>query len=84
MCIRDSPECGYRGYRGRIGIFELMVMDSTLRQMTFEKKPANELRKAAIAAGMVTLQQDAVRKAMEGVTSLAEVLRVTAAQEFVV
>ncbi len=77
------PECGYRGYRGRIGIFEMMILDSALRQMTFDRKPAPEIRKAAQAAGMVSLQEDAVRKAMAGTTSLAEVLRVTAAQEFV-
>ncbi len=75
------PECGYRGYRGRLGIFELMEMNSVLRQMTFEKKTAHELREQARKSGMVTLAEDAVRKAMAGITSLQEVLRVTTAQE---
>ncbi|RKY18126.1 MAG: type II secretion system protein GspE [Planctomycetota bacterium] len=75
------PECGYRGYRGRLGIFELMEMNSVLRQMTFEKRSAHELREQARKSGMVTLAEDAVRKAMAGITSVQEVLRVTTAQE---
>lgn len=75
------PECGYRGYKGRLGIFELMEMNSVLRQMTFEKKSANELREQARKSGMVTLAEDAVRKATAGITSIQEVLRVTTAQE---
>jgi len=75
------PECGYRGYHGRIGVFELMEMNSVLRQMTFEKRSAHELREQARKSGMVTLAEDAVRKAMAGITSLQEVLRVTTAQE---
>lgn len=77
------PECSYRGYHGRIGIFELMIMDSTLRDMTFQKASTHQIREAAIRAGMTTLQQDAVRKAVQGITSLQEVLRVTAEQESV-
>jgi len=75
------PECSYRGYHGRIGIFELMIMDSTLRDMTFQKASTHQIREAAIRAGMTSLQQDAVRKAAKGITSLQEVLRVTAEQE---
>jgi len=77
------PECGYRGYHGRLGVFEILTMDSTLRELTFKKAPVHQIREAAIRAGMFTLQQDAVSKAGRGITSIAEVLRVTAAQEII-
>jgi type IV pilus assembly protein PilB len=76
------PECGYRGYRGRKGIFELMIMTNELREMTFRGRDSSEIRKEAHSQGMITLQEDAVRKIMSGMTSIQEVLRVTAAQEF--
>jgi len=76
------PDCGYRGFRGRKGIFELMVMSSEIREMTFKEAESSEIRKEARAQGMVTLQEDAIRKVLNGMTSIQEVLRVTAAQEF--
>ncbi len=76
------PDCGYRGYRGRKGIFELMILTSELREMAFNRAEASEIRKEARSQGMVTLQEDAVRKLLSGMTSIQEILRVTAAQEF--
>jgi type II secretory ATPase GspE/PulE/Tfp pilus assembly ATPase PilB-like protein len=76
------PDCGYRGYRGRKGIFELMIMTSELRDMVFKGADSSEIRSEAHSQGMLTLQEDAVRKVLSGMTSVQEVLRVTAAQEF--
>jgi type IV pilus assembly protein PilB len=76
------PDCNYRGYRGRKGAFELMIMTSELREMVFKNAGSSEIRKEAHSQGMVTLQEDAVRKILAGITSIQEVLRVTAAQEF--
>ena len=76
------PECGYRGYRGRKGIFELMHMSGEIRELTFNRGSSTGLRKLARSQGMLTLQEDAVRKVMNGITSIQEVLRVTAAEEF--
>lgn len=76
------PDCGYRGYRGRKGIFELMIMTSELRDMVFKEADAMEIRGEARSQGMVTLQEDAVRKVLSGITSIQEVLRVTATEEF--
>jgi type IV pilus assembly protein PilB len=76
------PDCGYRGYRGRKGIFELMIMTSELRDMVFKGADASTIRSEAHGQGMITLQEDAVRKVLSGTTSVQEVLRVTAAQEF--
>jgi type IV pilus assembly protein PilB len=78
------PDCGYRGYKGRKGVFELMEMSSELREVTFRGALTSEVRRQARADGMVTLQEDAARKVLAGLTSIQEVLRVTAAQEFYV
>jgi type IV pilus assembly protein PilB len=73
-CIR----CRNTGYRGRTAIFELMELDNTLRDMTFRREPLTELRKHAHAKGMVTLREDGVRKVLAGITTIPEVLEVTA------
>ena len=70
--------CGDMGYRGRVAIFELMEMDSTLRDMTFRREPLGELRKYTRSSGMVTLREDGVRKVLAGTTTIQEVLEVTA------
>lgn len=71
-------ECGRTGYKGRLGIFELMEMDSELREMAFQKLPTNRIRDQAIASGMRTLMQDGVRKILQGTTTIEEILRITA------
>ena len=72
------PECQGTGYKGRLGIFELMEMDTELREMAFHKIATNRIRDQAIASGMRTLMQDGVRKVIQGVTTIEEVLRITA------
>jgi type IV pilus assembly protein PilB len=67
--------CKGTGFRGRKGIFEMMVMNRQLRDLAFEKAPTNEVRKAAIANGMTSLAMDGVRKVLNGMTSPEEVLR---------
>jgi type IV pilus assembly protein PilB len=76
---RGCSECDQKGYKGRLGIFELMEMDSELREMAFHKTPTNRLRDQAVASGMRTLMQDGVRKVLNGVTTTEEILRITAA-----
>ncbi len=70
-------ECADLGYRGRIGVFELLPVDATIRRMVMEGKAAEEIRNMAIKLGMVTLREDAAAKARAGITSPQEVLRVT-------
>ena len=70
------------GYKGRKGVYELMEMSSDLRDMTFNKKPSQELRVKARSEGMLTLQEDAVRKFLAGHTTVEEILRITHAAEF--
>ena len=71
------PECNDLGYRGRIGIFELLVLDSTIRRMVMEGKPADEIQHIAVKMGLVPLREDAAAKARAGLTSPEEVIRVT-------
>jgi len=71
-------ECEHTGYRGRIGIYELLEMNEEIRELAFQRVPYVQLRDAAIGSGMTTLQRDGVRKILAGRTSIEEVLRVTA------
>ena len=68
--------CGQTGYRGRIGLYEVMLLSDELRRLILEKGPADELREAARAEGMRTLREDGLEKIRQGTTSVEEVLRV--------
>ena len=69
-------ECFDTGYRGRVGIFEVMVMDDDLRKLFLHEAPADTLRAQAMANGMASLRDDALKKVASGVTSLEEIERV--------
>lgn len=66
--------CNGAGYRGRIGIYEVMSMNNELREMAFHRRPTNEIRQAARMGGMRTLLEDGLIKVLQGVTTLDEVL----------
>jgi type IV pilus assembly protein PilB len=72
---RGCNHCQHTGYRGRVAVFEMMTMNSTLREMTFRSEPAQNLRRQARLFGMKTLVDDGKQKAMKGVTTLSEVYR---------
>ncbi|MFQ5734999.1 MAG: GspE/PulE family protein [Planctomycetaceae bacterium] len=78
---RGCGHCQHTGYRGRIAVFEMMTMNSTLREMTFRSEPTQNLRRQARLFGMKTLVEDAKEKALEGVTTLAEVYKLQTASE---
>lgn len=73
----DCPECRGTGFRGRTGIYELLIMTETLRDALPRQRGAADLRTLAIAAGMRTLREDGLRLANAGVTTLDEITRVT-------
>ncbi len=73
---QGCEECRGTGYRGRIGIFELLAINPALRELILLKRSNAELKNTA-QASMVTMHQDALRKAVEGITSLEEILRVS-------
>ena len=68
--------CSGSGYHGRLGIFELMEMNAELRNLTFAKAATGEIREKARSYGMLTLMEDGLRKVIQGVTTIDEVLRV--------
>jgi type II secretory ATPase GspE/PulE/Tfp pilus assembly ATPase PilB-like protein len=70
------PDCDFTGYRGRQAVFEIMVLNDKLRSMIVHQRPSNELRAQAIRDGLVTLRQDGWSRAMAGVTTVEEVVRV--------
>lgn len=71
------PECSMSGYKGRTGVYELMVADDKLRELIHNRAPESALFDAAQAAGYRTMREDGERLVAEGITSLEELLRVT-------
>ncbi len=75
-------ECRQVGYRGRSGIYELLVTSNAVREVTGRNATAWEIKKIALAEGMRTLRMDGWRKALLGQTSVDEIVRVTKKDEF--
>ncbi len=73
---RGCEFCRDTGYLGRIGVYELMAVDDELRTLISYESSAPAIRRKALELGMYTLQQDGIRKVIEGVTSIEEVMRV--------
>jgi len=74
---KGCANCNKSGYRGRMGIYEMMTMTNQIREMTFKGEATQTIRKAARKQGMRTLFEDGMIKAMKGITTLEEVLRIT-------
>jgi type IV pilus assembly protein PilB len=78
---RGCNRCSGTGYHSRLGIFELMEMNADLRNLTFRKAPTGEIREKARSYGMLTLMEDGLRKVIQGVTTIDEILRVAGGVE---
>jgi general secretion pathway protein E len=74
---KGCPECAQTGYAGRISILEMLPMTDPLRSLVMKHAISSELRAAAVREGMVTMYEDGLRKAVRGITTVEEVLRVT-------
>lgn len=74
---KGCGECNYTGYRGRKGIFELMIMSPKIQDMVMKRVSASEVKEVARKEGMHTLRDDGMRKALLGTTTLTEVLSIT-------
>ncbi len=72
-CIK----CRNTGYRGRIGIFEVLPYTESLKKLTTAETDVERLRTRAREEGMFTLRESAIKKMLEGITTVEEVLRVT-------
>ncbi len=74
---KGCRQCNDSGYKGRFGIFEVLSVTETIKQMALKRVSASELTELAIKEGMITMKQDGLLKAMNGETSFEEVWRVT-------
>jgi type IV pilus assembly protein PilB len=74
---KGCGHCQKSGYRGRLGIYELMIMTPKLRELAFESVPTQDIRKMAIQEGLDTLYTDGISKVLNGITTLDEVFRVS-------
>lgn len=81
---RGCQRCSQTGFRGRQGIFEMLSMNSELRELAFNRAPTTQVRKAARASGMRTLVEDGKIKVLRGVTTLEEVARHAQAEGVIV
>jgi type IV pilus assembly protein PilB len=75
---RGCPRCGQTGYKGRVGIFQLLTMTEELQTLAAEKASREEIERAAISGGMKTLWDDGLAKIAAGLTSVEELARVCA------
>jgi type IV pilus assembly protein PilB len=74
---RGCHECGHTGCKGRVGLFEIFVLNDEVRHMIYDRVPSAEMRIRARELGMRTLREDGIRKVVAGVTTLQEIFRVT-------
>ncbi len=74
---KGCKHCSHTGFRGRAGIYELLLVDETIRGLILAKANAQTIREAARKAGMRTLREDGWKKVIRGVTTVEEILRVT-------
>jgi type IV pilus assembly protein PilB len=78
---RGCNHCGQSGYRGRLGIFELLLMSAKIRELAFQGASTQDIRKEALRSGMSTLYDDGIRKVLGGITTIEEVFRVAKRSE---
>ncbi len=72
-------KCFQTGYRGRTGIYEMMMINEQVQNLIYKRETAGTIKRAALDVGLQTLRMDGARKVLAGITTIAEVLRVTQA-----
>lgn len=78
---RGCAACNQKGFRGRIGVYELMLMTPALRELVFKNESDQKIREVALSEGMNTVYADGIYKVCKGITSISEVFRVAKKQE---
>jgi type II secretory ATPase GspE/PulE/Tfp pilus assembly ATPase PilB-like protein len=78
---KGCEECRFTGYRGRTGIYEILVVTEAIREMILNRASSQQIKQKAISLGMRTLRQDGLEKVIKGITTLTEVVRVTQQEE---
>jgi general secretion pathway protein E len=74
---RGCPSCLDTGFKGRTGMFELMILDEPVRNLILKTSDANAIKQKAVEQGMSTLRQDGAQKVLSGITTIEEVFRTT-------
>ncbi len=74
---KGCNECNNTGFKGRLGIFEVLPMEDEIEELTLKKVPASKIQEQAIKLGMITMKQDGIIKVLTGITTMEEVLRVS-------
>jgi type IV pilus assembly protein PilB len=73
---KGCDECGGTGYKGRVGVFEVLLMNEKIGKLILERRPAEDIEKQGTEDGMILMKQDGYLKTLEGITTIEEVLRV--------
>jgi len=74
---RGCTKCHHTGYKGRCGIYELLLMTQDMKSLVLQTSDANQIKSHAVENGMVTLRQDGAMKVLQGITTVEEVVRVS-------
>ena len=75
--VRGCENCFHTGYKGRMGIFEMMILDSSLKTVILKTYDSNQIKNEALSRNMITLREDGVQKVLSGISTIEEILRVT-------
>jgi general secretion pathway protein E len=78
---KGCPACLNTGYRGRVGISEVLILSSDVKEMILQRKGESRIKEAGRKEGMQTMREDGLQKVLRGFTTLEEVLRVTSPDE---
>lgn len=79
---KGCPKCNNLGYKGRVGVYEVLTINDDIEKLILDMASEGDITKAALENGMITMAQDGILKAVEGITSLEEVWRSTGQTEF--
>jgi type IV pilus assembly protein PilB len=74
---KGCAECNGKGFKGRLGIYEVMTMSDKIEELVVKKMPSSSIQEEAVKEGMITMKQDGLIKSLQGLTTIDEVLRVT-------
>ena len=78
---KGCEECRFTGYRGRTAIYEIMAITEPIRELVLAHASSQQIKQKAVSQGMRTLRQDGLRKVLQGLTTISEVIRVTQQEE---
>ena len=78
---KGCAQCAHTGYKGRINVYEILLMNDAIRSLIMDQADASKIRKAAVENGMLTMHEDGVRKVLAGITTIKELARILSDSE---